>query len=135
MALCCLPGQPHGFPPESKKMLMTCVFSFWCDFLSRMGLTLQNGASCHWHCDVPLMWNESRYNHTQHHYHTHDANILALKYAGHSLKNTMLAKKITKLTLENNLICNLTNKNYQVNQIAFRVGHGNFEIRNYSRVW
>ena len=46
----------------------------------RFGLTLQRGASCYSHCDVPSMWHESQCN------HRHDVNIHALKYAGHSLK-------------------------------------------------
>ena len=52
-----------------------------------MGLTLQKGASGNSHSDVPRMSHESEYNYTQRHYHTHDANILALKYAEHSLKH------------------------------------------------
>ena len=34
---------------------------------------------------------------------------------------------IAKIILENNLICNRTNKNYRENENAFKDGHGNFE--------
>ena len=75
-----LPGQLHGPSPVSHKNGHGMFF-----FSSAKGLTLQSRASCYSHCDVPSMWHESRHNHKQHHQHTHDANILALKYAGHSL--------------------------------------------------
>ena len=55
-------------------------------FRQRMGLTWQRSASCYSHW--ASMWHESQYNHTQHHHHTHEANILALVYAGwHSAGN------------------------------------------------
>ena len=42
------------------------VFPF-CEnnFRQGVGLTLQRGASCYSHCDVPSVWQESQYNHTQ----------------------------------------------------------------------
>ena len=54
-------------------------------FRQRMGLTWQRSASCYSHW--ASMWHESPYNHAQHHHHTHEANILALVYAGRSLKD------------------------------------------------
>ena len=67
------PWSPSGVP---KKFLMGCLcVSMFPSFVTK------RASSCHSHRDVPSMWHASRYNNTQHHNHTHDADILALKYA------------------------------------------------------
>ena len=75
------------------------IFRRFFFFSSGNGSHLAKGASCYSHRDVPSMWHESQYNHTQHHYRKHDAHISALKNAGRSLKHIVRDGTNRKLNL------------------------------------
>ena len=71
------PEKAHGI-----LFVLLCFFFFVgeCASLCKEMQPATRTAMCH-RCGT-----KNQYNHTQHHYHTHDVNILTLKHAGHSLK-------------------------------------------------
>ena len=68
------------------KRLMAFFIVFFQNTV-REWVTSQWSASCHPTVMCHRCGTKAKCNHTQHHNHTHDANILALKYAGRSLKH------------------------------------------------